>query len=69
MKVVYKGRLVEASELRDPDATTISGYEISGVGVVPPYEVTIPSAEVAQGEVQPPSTHAKSKRGADPSVK
>jgi hypothetical protein len=69
MKVNYRGRLVEASELRTPDGETVIGYEIGGVGIVMPREVSVP-LDQESGEVQPaPTNQAKSKRGADPSVK
>lgn len=65
MKVIYKGREVEASELRTPSGDAVIGYQI-GNETVMPQQVQIPGGAPASVEI--PNTVLKAKRGKDPTV-
>jgi len=66
MQVIFRGRLVEASELKTPGGDDVIGYQIDGEGVVMPQQVQIPGGEPAT--VALPTTQLKAKRGKDPSI-
>jgi len=65
MEVIYKGKTVEASELKTPDGETVIGYQI-GDEIVMPQMVSIPGGEEAS--VVLPTTHFKAKRVKDPTI-
>lgn len=65
MQVIYKGNLVEASELRTPDGGAVIGYQIDKETVMPNM-VQLPGGEPATAEL--PTTHIKAKRGHDPTI-
>lgn len=65
MKVIYKGRTVEASELRSPDGDKVTGYQV-GNEILMPQQVQLLDGEPATVEI--PETHVKAKRKPDPTI-
>lgn len=65
MQVIYKGKTVEASELRSPDGDTVIAYQV-GNEVLMPQQVQLPGGEPASVDV--PATNLKAKRKPDPTI-
>jgi hypothetical protein len=65
MKVIYKGKEVEASELKTPSGDAVIGYQVGGETLMP-AQVQLIGGDAATVEI--PDTIIKARRGKDSTI-